>query len=190
MNFKYGDNEDILAVVWKGYSLSKVIINESLNLKGFLMISIFIITQYIPWNMNLGANFISKMSKLFGEVGRVYRRIFVQTYFCPYICPKFRSFFFFIGPSPKSYQTDTWGLFYSYIGHICTKCCIYHTNISPIYHKTQGHISVIWIWEKSEKFSTPPPPFWTFSTICDIFCSEPFPYQENLFTEFRTWYSN
>ena len=44
---------------------------------------------------------------------------------------------------PKPYQTDTWGLFYSYIGHICTKCCIYLTNISPIYHKNQGHISVI-----------------------------------------------
>ena len=51
---------------------------------------------------------------------------------------------------PKSYQTDTWGLFYSYIGHICTKCCIYLTNISPIYHKNQGPISVIWIWEKNE----------------------------------------
>ena len=49
---------------------------------------------------------------------------------------------------PKSYQTDIWGLFYAYIGHICTKCCIYLTNISPIYHKNQGHISVIWIWEK------------------------------------------
>ena len=44
---------------------------------------------------------------------------------------------------PNSYQTGTWGLFYSYIGHICTKCCIYLTNISPIYHKNQGHISVI-----------------------------------------------
>ena len=57
---------------------------------------------------------------------------------------------------PKSYQTDTWGLFYSYKGHICTKCCIYLTNTSPIYHKNQGHISVIWIWEKSEKFRPPP----------------------------------
>ena len=57
---------------------------------------------------------------------------------------------------PKSYQTDIWGLFYSYIGHICTKCCIYLTNISPIYHKNQGPISVIWIWEKTEK-SRPPP---------------------------------
>ena len=53
---------------------------------------------------------------------------------------------------PKSYQTDTWGLFYSYKGHICTKCCIYLTNTSPIYHKNQGPISVIWIWEKTEKF--------------------------------------
>ena len=43
---------------------------------------------------------------------------------------------------PKTYQTDTWGLFHSYIGHICIKCCIYLTNISP-YHKNQGHISVI-----------------------------------------------
>ena len=90
---------------------------------------------------------------------------------------------------PKSYQTDTWGLFYSYKGHICTKCCIYLTNTSPIYHKNQGHISVIWIWEKSEKFRPPPsvkvslhlkcrlfwlwrwphPPLWTFSTIWDFF---------------------
>ena len=96
---------------------------------------------------------------------------------------------------PKSYQTDTWGLFYSYIGHICTKCCIYLTNISPMYHKTQGHISVIWIWEKSEKFRPPPsikkvyisnvdffwfwpwppPPFWTFSTNYGIFYFEPSP---------------
>ena len=58
---------------------------------------------------------------------------------------------------PKSHQTDTLGLFHSYIGHICTKCSIYLTNISPIYHKSQGHISVIWIWEKCEKFSPPPP---------------------------------
>ena len=57
---------------------------------------------------------------------------------------------------PKSYQTDIWGLCYSYIGHICTKCCIYLTNISPIYHKNQGPISVIWIWEKTEKFRPPP----------------------------------
>ena len=33
---------------------------------------------------------------------------------------------------PKSNHTDTWGIFYSYI---CTICCIYLTNISPIYHK-------------------------------------------------------
>ena len=57
---------------------------------------------------------------------------------------------------PNSHQTDTWGLFHSYIGHICTKCSIYLTNISPIYHKSQGHISVIWIWEKCEKFRPPP----------------------------------
>ena len=56
---------------------------------------------------------------------------------------------------PKSHQTDTLGLFHSYIGHICTKCSIYLTNISPIYHKSQGHISVIWIWEKCEKFRPP-----------------------------------
>ena len=38
--------------------------------------------------MNLGANFISKMSKLFGKVGRVDRSIFVQTNFCPYQCSR------------------------------------------------------------------------------------------------------
>ena len=54
---------------------------------------------------------------------------------------------------PKSYQPDTWGQFYLYIGHICTKCCIYLTNMS---HKNQGHISVIRIWEKSEKFRPHP----------------------------------
>ena len=53
--------------------------------------------------------------------------------------------------APKSYQTDTWVLFYSYISHKRTKCCIYLTNISPIYPKNQGHISVIWIWEKYEE---------------------------------------
>ena len=41
--------------------------------------------------------------------------------------------------------------------------------ISPIYHENQNHISVIWIWEKSEQIR-PPPLFWTFSKICDIFC--------------------
>ena len=46
------------------------------------MISIF--PNIFHEDMNLVANFISKMSKLFGEVGRVDRRIFVQTYFCPY----------------------------------------------------------------------------------------------------------
>ena len=34
--------------------------------------------------MTLEANFVSKMSKLFGEVRRVDMRIFVQTYFCLY----------------------------------------------------------------------------------------------------------
>ena len=57
--------------------------------------------------------------------------------------------------APKSYQTDTWVLFYSYISHKRTKCCIYLTNISPIYPKNQGHISVIWIWEQSEKLRPP-----------------------------------
>ena len=56
---------------------------------------------------------------------------------------------------PKSYQTDTWGLFSSYIGHIWTRCSIYITNISPIYHKNQGHISVLWILEKFAKFRPP-----------------------------------
>ena len=82
MNSKFCDDEDVLAVVWKGFSLFKVIINESLNLKASLMIRIF--PNIFHEDMNLVANFISEMSKLFGEVGRVDRRIFVQTYFCPY----------------------------------------------------------------------------------------------------------
>ena len=48
---------------------------------------------------------------------------------------------------PKSYLTVTMRLFHSYISHICTKFCQYLTNISPIYHQNQGHVSVIWIWE-------------------------------------------
>ena len=31
-----------------------------------------------------------------------------------------------------------------------TKCSLHPLNISPIYHQNQGHISVIWIWKKSE----------------------------------------
>ena len=42
------------------------------------MISIF--PNIFHEDMNLGANFISKMSKLFGEVGRVDRKMFVQTF--------------------------------------------------------------------------------------------------------------
>ena len=38
----------------------------------------------------------------------------------------------------------------SYMGHLCTKCYIYIIDMSPIYHKNQGHIPVIWIWEESE----------------------------------------
>ena len=48
VNHKYDDDGDVLAVVWKGFSLFKVIINESLNLKASLMISIFMIPQYSP----------------------------------------------------------------------------------------------------------------------------------------------
>ena len=70
---------------------------------------------------------------------------------------------------PKSHQTDTWGLFHPYIGHICTKCCIYLTNISPIYHKSQGHISVIWIWEKCEKFRPPPSSQSSLHLKCRLF---------------------
>ena len=33
---------------------------------------------------------------------------------------------------PKSYLTVTWGLFYSHIGYICTKYCIYVPNIAYI----------------------------------------------------------
>ena len=34
----------------------------------------------------------------------------------------------------KLYQTDTSGLFLSYISHVCTKCCLYLTNITTIWH--------------------------------------------------------
>ena len=51
---------------------------------------------------------------------------------------------------------------------ICTMCCLYLPNISPIYPPNQGHSSVIWICEKPEN---PVPPssqnsshfrWWTF----------------------------
>ena len=57
---------------------------------------------------------------------------------------------------PKSYLTDTSGLFQSYISHVCSKCCLYLMNITPIWHQNQGHFSVIWIWEKPE-YPDPPP---------------------------------
>ena len=38
-----------------------------------------------PENMHFRANFCSKMFKTFGEVGRVDRRVLVQTNFCPYL---------------------------------------------------------------------------------------------------------
>ena len=47
------------------------------------MISIF--PNIFHEDMNLVANFICEMSKLFGEVGRVDRRIFVQNDFYPYL---------------------------------------------------------------------------------------------------------
>ena len=40
------------------------------------------------------------------------------------------------------------GLYQSNISRICTKCCLYLTNTSPIYHQNEGHISVIKIWGK------------------------------------------
>ena len=43
------------------------------------------------------------------------------------------------------------------ISHICTQFCLYLTNIWPIYHLNQGHISVILIWEKYENQDLPPP---------------------------------
>ena len=60
------------------------------------------------------------------------------------------SFFF------KPPLTDTSGLFQSYISHVCTKCCVDLTNISPIWHQKQGHI--IWIWEKPENLDLDLPP--------------------------------
>ena len=45
----------------------------------------------------------------------------------------------------KSYLIVTLRLIqlFSYISQICTKCCPYLTNISPIYNQNLGHISVI-----------------------------------------------
>ena len=47
VNSEYGDEEEVLAVICKGFTLIKVVINEILNLKSSL-ISIFIIPQFIP----------------------------------------------------------------------------------------------------------------------------------------------
>ena len=61
-----------MAVVRKGFSLFII-------LMPFLIRSIFIIPNIFHEHMNLGANFISKMSKLFGEVGRVDNKSFFVT---------------------------------------------------------------------------------------------------------------
>ena len=99
----------------------------------------------IIWTfLNLGKNWFSMTPPPRPKLGKIWNVDYFDIVAPPLTLAK---------TVPKSYQTDTWGLFYSYIGHICTKCCIYLTNISPIYHKNQGHISVISIWEKSEKFS-------------------------------------
>ena len=93
-----------LAVVWKWYVLFEVIPNESLDFKASLIKSV---SKYLNRNTlgfsscikgetskkryqipvkikNSIANFRSKMSKLFGQVGRVDRRILVQIHLCPY----------------------------------------------------------------------------------------------------------
>ena len=53
---------------------------------------------------------------------------------------------------PKSYQTDTWELFYSYIGHICTKCCIY----GILYIIEIKAIFQLFEFGKNLKIQTPP----------------------------------
>ena len=93
-----------LAVVWKWYVLFEVIPNESLDFKASLIKSVSKYLNrntlgfsscikgetskkryYIPVKIkNSIANFRSKMSKLFGQVGRVDRRILVQIHLCPY----------------------------------------------------------------------------------------------------------
>ena len=60
VNPKNGDGEDVLAVIWKEFSLIEVITNTSLDLKASLIGSIFIFCE----NVNFRADFNSKMSKL------------------------------------------------------------------------------------------------------------------------------
>ena len=89
----------------------------------------------------------------------------------------------------KLYQTDTSGLFLSYISHVCTKCCLYLTNITPIW-RTIRDIFQSFEFENNLKIRTPPPhlkivyilncgpldfqrwplpPFWTFSIFSGHF---------------------
>ena len=95
------------------FTLFKVIINESHNLKAFLMISTSNIPQFFHKDMNLVSNLISRMSKLFKEVGRVDMRIFVTSYFCPYQGTRqvgqshYVHFSFLGGLSPKSMHHGT-----------------------------------------------------------------------------------
>ena len=85
---------------------------------------------------------------------------------------------------PKSYQIDTWGLFYSYIGHIVPDVA-YISQISvPFVIKINVIFQLFesgknlknsdpppqskWVYIWNVHFLTlaltPPPPFWTFST--------------------------
>ena len=54
----------------------------------------------------------------------------------------------------KLYQTDTSGLFLSYISHVCTKCCLYLTNITPIW-RTIRDIFQSFEFENNLKIRTP-----------------------------------
>ena len=62
--------------------------------------------------------------------------------------------------------------------------CMYITNISPIYHKSQGHISVIWIWEKCEKFRPPPTSQRSLHLKCRLFWF----WRYGLFPQFVTFF--
>ena len=69
-------------MVRKGISLFKVFINETLDLKVSLLSSLYP-NIFFEGLGNLGANFVSKMSKLLEEVRREDREVFAQTYICP-----------------------------------------------------------------------------------------------------------
>ena len=101
---------------------------------------------------------------------------------------------------PKLYQTDTWGLFHWYIGQnvpnvayispisvpyiiklkVIFQLFEFRKNLKKSDHPPQSKLAYIWNVDYFD-FGADSPPFFTFSTIRDIFCLDCSPNEVKLF---------